>query len=301
MFYIYLLENKINHKKYIGQTCQSPQNRWANGAGYKGQGVIGAAIEKYGWDNFDHIILEEVETQKEADARESYYIQYYDCLACNRKGYNVSSGGQAGYPLAGFTEQEKQSYKEKQSIAGKKRFQENPELYQKMSEISKNYWTEENRLLKSAQMKEYYSQNLEAKEKFAQYGKEYIEKIKIPVKCIETGEVFESLTAAGEWCDVSGTSISLYLKGKGQYAGHHPDTNIRLHWCYPKQNEQELKNKIYNIICLETGERFETAAEAGKAYHVDSSALCKHLNHPETYKSCGKHPITHERLHWKRI
>lgn len=30
-------------------------------------------------------------------------------------------------------------------------------------------------------------------------------------------------------------------------------------------------------------------------------ALCKHLNHPETYKSCGKHPETKQKLHWKRL
>ena len=63
----------------------------------------------------------------------------------------------------------------------------------------------------------------------------------------------------------------------------------------------KLKNQIYNIVCIETGDRFETTEAAGKYFHVDPSALCKHLNHPETYKSCGKHPETKQKLHWKRL
>ena len=63
----------------------------------------------------------------------------------------------------------------------------------------------------------------------------------------------------------------------------------------------KLKNQIYNIVCIETGDRFETTEATGKYFHVDPSALCKHLNHPETYKSCGKHPETKQKLHWKRL
>ena len=48
---------KINDKCYIGITCQSkPERRWQNGLGYKTQ-FFYRAIEKYGWDGFNHIIL----------------------------------------------------------------------------------------------------------------------------------------------------------------------------------------------------------------------------------------------------
>lgn len=301
MFYIYLLENKINNKKYVGQTCQNPETRWRNGSGYKNQGVIGKAIDKYGWENFSHIILETVETQEEADEREKYYIVFYDTLACNFNGYNVAGGGHKGNPTAGFSDQQKELYAQKQSEIGKQRFKKNPELKQKMSEISNAYWTEENRQKKSSQQKEYYQKNPDAKQNFIEQGLAWIEKVKTPVVCIETGEEFESLTAAGEWANIYPTNISLYLQGKGRYAGHHPVTKERLHWCYPNEDVNKLKNQIYNIVCIETGDRFETTEAAGKYFHVDPSALCKHLNHPETYKSCGKHPETKQKLHWKRL
>lgn len=301
MFYIYLLENKINGKKYVGQTCQNPTDRWKNGFGYTSQGVVGKAIQKYGWKNFNHTILETVETQLEADEKEKYYITFYDCLAQNQKGYNISAGGHNGYPLAGFSLEEKEQYSKKQSEIGKQRFKEHPELNQKMSDISKNYWTEGNKQKRSLELKLYYQENPEKLKKLIEQGAENIEKRKIAVKCIETEEEFESLTAAGKWANVSGTCIKLYLDGKERYAGLHPETGQRLHWCYPEDNIQKLKDKIYNIVCIETNDRFETTVEASKKYSIDSSALCKHLNHPETYKSCGKHPITHERLHWKRL
>lgn len=301
MFYIYLLENKINHKKYVGQTNKDePAKRWKNGNGYKGQDVIWDAIQKYGWNNFSHTILEKVSTQKEANEKEKYYISFYNCLACNHNGYNVAEGGTNGYPLAGYSNEQKQAYAEKQSRIGKQRFENNPELKQKMSDISRAYWVEENKRKASLQKKKYYKQNPEKLKKLLEQGESLIEKVSIPVKCIETKQEFKSISEAGRWANVSGECISLYLKGKEKYAGRHPETGQRLHWCYPNDNIEELEKKIYNIVCIETNECFETAVEAGKKYQVDSSALCKHLNHPETYKSCGKHPITQQRLHWKR-
>ena len=78
IFTIYMHRNKINKKIYIGQTCQNPQNRWKNGHGYKTCTYFNSAIQKYGWENFEHIILEQKEmTQKEANQREIFYIKQF--------------------------------------------------------------------------------------------------------------------------------------------------------------------------------------------------------------------------------
>ena len=110
---IYMHRNKINGKVYIGQTCQDVKKRWKNGKGYfkKTNTHFGNAIKKYGWDNFEHIILVDgIESLEVANALERYWIKQFNSV-CN--GYNVSSGGSLGSPWDGKTEEEKDIYKNK--------------------------------------------------------------------------------------------------------------------------------------------------------------------------------------------
>ena len=64
-------------KIYIGQTCQSPKQRWRSGKGYKHNQYLCKAIDKYGWDSFKHEIVCSDLTDKEADWLEKYLISYY--------------------------------------------------------------------------------------------------------------------------------------------------------------------------------------------------------------------------------
>lgn len=82
-----------NGKKYIGITSQNPYRRWENnGTGYKNQGLIWNAIQKYGWENVTHEIIFEVDDLKSAEYYEEYYITIYQ--SDNRKyGYNIKGGG----------------------------------------------------------------------------------------------------------------------------------------------------------------------------------------------------------------
>lgn len=78
---IYVHINKINGLAYVGQTNQKPEKRWGNnGKNYKKQSFYNA-IQKYGWDNFEHIILEKGLTQQEANQKEVEYILKYNSYA----------------------------------------------------------------------------------------------------------------------------------------------------------------------------------------------------------------------------
>ena len=53
-----------SHKYYVGITKLRPQERWGSqGQMYKKQGFW-HAIQKYGWDNFKHVIIAENLTKK---------------------------------------------------------------------------------------------------------------------------------------------------------------------------------------------------------------------------------------------
>ncbi len=87
-----------NGKSYIGITKQDYERRFQSGNGYKTQAAFWKAIVKYGWENFEHVILETGLTEKEACERESYYIkEVFHSLAPN--GYNVAEGGTTGKKL----------------------------------------------------------------------------------------------------------------------------------------------------------------------------------------------------------
>lgn len=91
---VYMHKNKLNGKVYVGLTSMIPEERWCNGKGYH-TGHFRYAIDKYGWDNFEHIILKDNLTKSEASYWERYYIQQYNSTDRNY-GYNISLGGECG-------------------------------------------------------------------------------------------------------------------------------------------------------------------------------------------------------------
>lgn len=89
---IYKIQNKINGKIYIGQTIGTLEHRMSqHKANNKKTSVIGNAIQKYGWDNFDVEVIDEAETIEELNQKEIYWIGYYKSLV--PKGYNLEIGG----------------------------------------------------------------------------------------------------------------------------------------------------------------------------------------------------------------
>lgn len=96
--------NKINGKKYIGQTCQSPPElRWKNGNGYFNSTHFYNAIKKYGWDNFQHEIIAKNLSVDEANSLETKLIKQYNTMN-DKYGYNLTSGGN-NYVLSEITKQ----------------------------------------------------------------------------------------------------------------------------------------------------------------------------------------------------
>lgn len=92
---VYKHTNKINGKVYIGITYNKPEVRWGNnGIGYKRQ-KFWNAIQKYGWDNFDHEILFENLSDTQAYEKEIELIALYDSTN-KEKGYNIALGGVDG-------------------------------------------------------------------------------------------------------------------------------------------------------------------------------------------------------------
>lgn len=100
---IYLFVNKINNKKYVGQTYKKYSERWTQHKIAKDNFYFHIALNKYGWDNFDKFILEQSEyyinTEENRniiiswlDEKESYYINFFNSNN-DKYGYNLTEGG----------------------------------------------------------------------------------------------------------------------------------------------------------------------------------------------------------------
>ena len=77
---IYEHINKINGKKYIGQTRQLPEVRWNNGKGYDFNNDFTKDINTFGWDQFQHLVLYTGLTKEQADKIENQLIEQYNTL-----------------------------------------------------------------------------------------------------------------------------------------------------------------------------------------------------------------------------
>lgn len=93
LYCVYCHQNKINGKRYIGQTKQVPEERFGkNGSNYSRCIHFNNAINKYGWDAFDHYIIQDNLTKEEADELEILNIAFYNTTD-PKYGYNLQSGG----------------------------------------------------------------------------------------------------------------------------------------------------------------------------------------------------------------
>lgn len=96
-------------KRYIGQ-CKDINRRWRKGGiGYKKDNAyFWADIQKYGWDNFEHVVVKSQLTKTDALNLESDLIHQYQTINPD-KGYNHRTGGRyKGEISAAYREQLRQ-------------------------------------------------------------------------------------------------------------------------------------------------------------------------------------------------
>jgi group I intron endonuclease len=114
---IYMIKNKINNKSYIGMTTRDINLRWKEHlklAKMKSRkmGAIHKAINKYGVENFEFIILYETNSSnsifKILCKKEIEYIELYGTY---KNGYNNTKGGD-GSSLFSLTDEQKQHLRE---------------------------------------------------------------------------------------------------------------------------------------------------------------------------------------------
>ena len=108
------------------------------------------------------------------------------------------------------------------------------------------------------------------------------------VKCVETGEVFESITAAAKWCNVHFSNLVALLKGKGRTAGGY-------HWIYADEDEEAALERIRQMP--EGRQRTEEAKEKQRKAMTGKKHTPEHCEKiRQSHIGQGWKPSTYEKL-----
>lgn len=275
-YYVYMHINKINGKRYIGITKNKPEKRWQNGYGYKRQ-IFYNAIKKYGWNNFEHIVLFEKISKDEACKKEIELISKYNSND-KRYGYNISYGGEDGHNDL-WNDKE---YYDRQVKERKKRW-ENNEFREHHAES-----------MKTAMNKNSYKKKQSKNTKNRWENGSFDEIHCKSIMCLETGEIYKSITDASKMTNICRCDISKCCLGQIKTANGY-------HWQYyteeleTKENRINLINKIgsgkgIKILCIETNILYNSIKEASVDTGIDNSLIGKVIK--------GKR-ITAGGFHWK--
>lgn len=257
---VYMHVNKFNNKKYIGITSKKPEERWINGLGYHNQPFYNA-IKKYGWDSFDHIILE---TELDADTacqREVFYIDYYDSV---KNGYNCSYGGeQSIYYKMSDEQKQKISESKKGMYAGEKNPMYGISPQERMDLITFEKW------------KMHISETV-SKQK---------EKLKMPIICVNTGKIYSYAKDVEKEYGLSWRGVAANCRSDSPSKNYYDSNGRYLQFEYYDSNKNYnltdtiLRRAKTPVICLETKNIYYNPTEAGRVLDIDPShiiAICKH-------------------------
>lgn len=101
---VYLIQNMLNGKKYVGQTVRPLETRFNEHT--RQNTFIGRAIRKYGKENFRYGVIKSCASKSEMDYWEKFFIAALKTKS--PKGYNLTDGG------TGFTEEVRSKMSAKQ-------------------------------------------------------------------------------------------------------------------------------------------------------------------------------------------
>lgn len=140
---VYVHRNKANDKRYVGITSQKPEYRWNHGLSYRSNKYFYSAIQKYGWDGFEHIVLYDQLEEAEAKKIEQELIRLWDTQ--NREyGYNITAGGEG---TTGFVPSKELREKWSKLRTGSKRSEETKK---KMQEAGRRTYDKSRKALAEA-------------------------------------------------------------------------------------------------------------------------------------------------------
>ena len=242
---VYIHKNTINGKMYIGQTKQSLSRRFRGGDGYSHCPYFYAAIQKYGWDNFQHYIYKDGLSQEEANQIEQELIQKYHTQNPDF-GYNIADGGNNFIPSQLISKNNIENWKNGiyDKIKNKVFCVELDRYFDSALDAERQIGVDNSAIQKVCKGKLNYTGIIDGKPLHwlfaADVSEDKIEELKnryeiikgrgIPLYCKELNEYFASAAEASKKYNIDASCIRKAAKNPNKSAGTHPVTHQKLHW-----------------------------------------------------------------------
>ena len=229
---VYIHINKTNGKRYYGITKQEPKKRWQNGKKYGNNDHFTNAINYYGWDNFDHIVIARGLTEEEAKWLEIELIREFDTT--NRdKGYNITKGGEGtnGYKHTEETRKNIGKIHKGKTLSEETRKKLSEAMKGKNSPMKGKTHTEETRKNISEAMKG-KTLSEETRKKLSESHKGKNNPSAKRIYCVELDMYFDIVTEASEYIGCHRSNISSVLIGNRK-------TCKGYHWLYAEDRNNK--------------------------------------------------------------
>lgn len=252
---IYIIENLINGKVYIGQS-KHIKARWKAHFSKLKKGIhendyLQKSWNKYGGNNFKHTIIELCE-EDDLNVKERYYIALYNATNKNY-GYNMTIGGDNANALVSDLAKEKQRI----ALSGERSSQhkeviclETKEIFPTIKEASLNVNVHYSAITNCCMHKSNTCKNMHWMflDEYNSSSSDYINQllnIKPPKRekqiiYLNTGKVFNSIKEASEQLNINVNSISQCCSGRRPTAGKDANGEKRIFMYYEDYQAKAL-------------------------------------------------------------
>jgi group I intron endonuclease len=267
---IIYMYTSLSGKRYVGQTWNEQKRRWEHRSISGKKSVFHEAIKKYGKDSFVYDILHSnIETQEELNRLESETIARFNTIAPH--GYNLTTGGEGGKHHKASKQKLKDMWlttKRDQMVNSMKRTAERPEVKARLKQNAINNASNPEIMKQRSQKLKVAFSSKEVRKQRSEQRKQEWANPEIRAKRLE-GHVQARSKESYKLRQIE------IMKKRWESDEYRLQMKKKLTGRVISRSEvdEKAKKRMVKVVCINTGEVFESVNAASKFANVSRSCI----------------------------